>query len=262
MARRDVISASAPEVCGAGILALAVNRLRRRLIGLTVGVLGIGAAGDFVALQLAESRAAEQVAQSLAASDASVSLGGFPFLPSVLTGSVAPIHVEVTGASAAGLRVDRIVADAADLRFNTSEAFRLLRSRFAGRTELVFSDVEVELTFTEQDLRDFLKPRVARLDDLTIKPSGVEVVFRLPGGAAAPPARVLPRVVNDRISLVLVGIGGLPAEIIPFVRDIEGPLDLPPIPTGLSTDVGLGDGVFVIGLNGDQVTREVGEGSR
>lgn len=231
-----------------------------------VATIGLLAALDVVALQVFESQGGSQIAQTMAGEEASLDLGGFPFLPNYLRGRLRTVDVEVTGASGGGLRVAKVEARFADTRFDASDMFALLRNRFATRTSFTGTDVFGRAEVAADDLERFLRARVPLVQEVRIRTSGVEVFFgdgdRDEGQEDADerPARFLPDVEERRLVLVATSRAGFTSTERDAIERIETAIDLPMVPEGLQTDVQLGDRTFVIEVSGPEVTLEIGEG--
>lgn len=248
------------------------SRLSRWLAVGVLAAVGLLAALDVVALQLFESQAAGQVAQTMAAEEASLDLGGFPFLPNYLRGRLGTVDVDVRGASGGGLRVARVEARFSDARFEASEVFALLRNRFATRTPFTGEDAFGRADVTADDLQVFLRSRIPLVREVRISTSGVEVFLGEEDDGEEMdededdeeeeerPARFLPDVEDRRLVLVATSRAGFSPEEQEAIDRIEAEIDLPEVPEGLQTDVQLGDGKFVIEASGPEITLWIGEG--
>jgi hypothetical protein len=245
-------------------------------------LVGLFFVADVAIRQYLESRGASEVAETMAAEDANVDLGGIPFLPGFLSGRIDHVSVRVRGASGpGGLRVQLLEVRLAEVRFSPRRLFNLARSSFAKRTQVEALNPIGVLELGEDDLKQFIIRHVAAVEDVQVKSSGIEVFFPepealrpspsptpspKPGTKAKPiqpvrhPARFLPRVENGRILLSLVGVAQIPAPFRSQAQTIEGLIRLPKIPNGLRTDVRLGDGVVVFESAGHDVKLDVGEG--
>lgn len=225
----------------------------RRLLALLALLAGLFVAADIVLLRLAESRLATGTARALAAESANSELGTFPFLPSFVGGRAGPIAMNIVGASASGIRVDRVDATAESVLFDPSETFALVRSRFAPRSQFLLMEVEVRVSVIGTDLAEYARARTSELIDIRITSGGIEATFRLPDGTISPPARFFPAVVDNKITLRLTGTSGLPEFAVTQAMALEGVLDLPFIPDDLRSDVELEKGKFVVSLSGSRV---------
>lgn len=234
----------------------------RRLIALLALFAGLFVAADIVFLRVAQSRLASGVAQAVAAEGATSTIGRFPFLLDFFGGETSPFKVEVVGASASGIRVDHVVANAEKISFNASKAFSLIRSPFATKTPFVFTNIEVRVTIIERDLTEYARPRTEGLTSLRITSGGIEAIFALPDGTLSPPARLLPAVVDNKIVLRLTGRVGLPDDAVERAEGLEGVLDLPAVPAGFRPDVELENGRFIVSLKGTEVVYLVGRGGQ
>lgn len=236
-------------------------RLLTRLGFVAVVLLGLGVVADVVALRVAESRAGAGLAQATAAEKARVDLGSFPFLLGLFGGNLGRLSVEATGLSGAGLRVANLEVRVDKLAFSPSQAIGLIRSEHAKRARITVTNPYGRADITQQDLEEFLKARRPEVHDVRIGPAGIEVRFSVaPDAPPSPPARFLPRVENRKLVLTLIGVGNLPRQFVVPARAIEKSIDLPPIPDGMTVDVRLGDGVFVLEASGAQGVLLVGEG--
>lgn len=245
------------------------RRLYRRLAVALVVVVGLYVVVDVVALQYLKSRGASELAQGMAAERVSVDLGGIPFLPGLLGGRLRSVELTVKGATGSGaLRVETVQARLLDVRFDSSELVAIARSRFSGQTTVVGKDAFGRVEIVERDLEEYLKRRVPTLQAVRITTSAVELRFlaesdvELPGDVELPTlsARLLPVIEGRRIVLRLAGVSGLPGAVIAKARLATGSLELPPIPTGMSTNLDLGQGVIVLEAAGPEVTLQVGQG--
>jgi hypothetical protein len=251
--------------------------MRRRWRWVIVGVVlvaGLFVAADVVALQYIESRGAGEIARTMSAEDATVDLGGFPFIPRFLGGRLSNVSVNVSGASAAGgLRVQSVESQMQQVRFNSGKIFALARSSFATRTKVTAIQPLGILEIGEQDLEDFVKRSVPLVGDVEVKASGVEVFFRasldldLPERAqqeldelTEKPARYLPVVRDGRLALSLVSVSQIDRRFRFDASRLENLIQIPRIPTGLRPSVSLRDGVIVLEAQGPEVTLTVGEG--
>lgn len=243
--------------------------LRWAVVAVVVAV-GAFIALDVVAKQYLESRGATELARALTAEEAELELGGTPFLPGFLMGRVSSADVSVRGPSGAGgFRVQSVKAQLSDVRFSWRDIYALSRSLFATRTQVTMADPVVIVEIVQHDLQEFLRRHVPEVWDVRITSSGVEIRFvnkRLPQGAQpteddlTESARYLPRVVDGKISLSLVGVADVPEGSRRVAARVQNAIDLPRIPAGLRSDVRLGDGVIVVEASGAEVKLTVGEG--
>lgn len=248
-----------------------MRRFRGRWIAVGVVVLAsLYLVVDIVSLQLLESRGAAELARTMSAEEAKVDLGNIPFLPGFLTGSLRHAEVQVRGASGGGgLRIQSFTARLEDVRFSWRRLLALSRSAFSTRTVVRGVEGFGLVEIGEDDLEEFIQRHIPSVGDVNVATSGIEVRFlkeRLEEGVEpkdeglTEPARLLPRVVDRRIALTLVGVSQIPEPLRPIANRLERLLDLPRIPDGLRTDVRLGDGVIVVEATGREVELEVGEG--
>lgn len=246
------------------------TRLLRWLAIGTVALVGACVALDVVVLNYTESRAASELARGLAGEAATVDLGGFPFVPSFVTGRMGRASGRVRGANApGGLRVGSISVVATDLRYSPRRAFALVRSRFAARTELRAAEAIVEVHLNEQDIEDHLQSKLAIAPEVRITPAGVEVSYDVPGVTPSPSpsddeqpaasARFLPRMEAGVLSLRLVSIARVPARFREEALRTSELITLPKMPDGLRADIRLGDGVIVALAQGRDIAILIGE---
>ena len=245
------------------------RRLRWIAVGLVV-LIGLYFVLDVVALRFMESRGATELTRAMTAEEGELDLGGIPFLPGFIRGRVSKAEADVRGASGAGgLRVNKVHATMTDLRFNWRDMFALSRSIFSSRSTLRMADPNGRVEISQEDLGEFLKRHVPMIGSVEIRATGIEVRFlkeRL-GEDEEPtqedltePARLLPRVLDRRIALTLVGVAQVPEGMRSLAERLERVIDLPRIPEGLRTDVRLGDRLFVVEATGSELELTVGEG--
>lgn len=247
------------------------TRLIRWLTIGTIAAVGAYFALDVVVLNYTESRSAAELAQGLAGEDATVDLGGVPFLPSFLTGRLSRVGGRVRGGSApGGLRVGSISVTASDVRFSPSRVFALTRSRFSGRTEVRAGEAIVEVQLNEQDIEDFLQQKLEAAVEVRVTSAGVEISFGPPDADPderngetepdeTPSARFLPRVENGVLSLQLVSLARVPFMFREDALRISELISLPRFPEGLRADIRLGDGVIVTEASGRDIKLRIGE---
>ena len=248
-----------------------MRKLRARWI--VVGVLvvvGLYFAVDVIALQYLESRGAAELARAMTAEEAKIDLGSIPFLPGFIRGRLDRAEVDVRGASGkGGFRVQVLKAQMQNARFSWRKMFALSRSVFSTRTKISADDPIGLVEIGQTDLEDFLRRHVESVGTARISSGGVEVRFltkRLKSGIEptsedlSEPARYLPRVVDRRISLSLIGVAQVDPKHRADAEAIEHVIDLPAVPLGLRTDVRLGQGVIVIEASGPDLELDVGEG--
>lgn len=243
--------------------------LRWVAVGLVV-LVGLYFVLDVVALRYMESRGAREITRAMTAEEGELELGGIPFLPGFITGGLGQAEVRVRGASGSGgLRVQTVRAQMSDLRFSWRDMLSLSRSIFSTRSKVIMKDPFGMIEIAQDDLGDFLKRHVPMIGSVEIRASGIEVRFlkeRLDPGVEptqedlTEPARLLPRVLDRRISLSLVGIAQVPPALRSHAERLEQVISLPRIPEGLRTDVRLGDRVFVVEATGAELDLTVGEG--
>lgn len=240
--------------------------MRRRRWGRLAAFLVIVGAGlyvtaDLVALKLAEGRASNELAQATAAEKMNVQLGGFPFLPGLLKGSLRRVDVEGRGVSGGGLRVARLQVHVNEARFPAGAALRVIRSQHAKRIRVTAQQPFGRAEITEGDLKEFLQSRRQFIREVRIIPEGVEVIFETEPGQPAEPVRYYPRIVDRRLSLVLVQLpGSFPKQLLGEARAVELAIDLPRVPSGLQVDIRLGGGNFVIEATAPSFDVLIGEG--
>jgi len=248
---------------------------RRPLRWIIVGVvLATGAyfVLDVIALRYLESRGSAELARTVTAEDAKIDLGDIPFLPGFITGRLARAEINVRGASGSGgLRVQSLNVRMSAVRFSWREMFALSRSAFSTRTKVSMSEPIGLVEIGQIDLEEFLRRHISDIGTVRVSSGGVEVRFletRLKTGIEpteedlTEPARYLPRVVDRRIALSLIGVAQVPERFAASARRVEHVIDLPAIPEGLRSDVRLGDGVIVVEASGRQAELTVGEGER
>jgi hypothetical protein len=157
--------------------------MRKLLIGLTV-LAALLVAADFGVKAVAESQAASALQRSLKlSSKPSVSLGGFPFLLHLTSGSFGSVGLKDDDFSAEGIRIRRADIDLRDVRFTTGE----LISGSGG------------------DIRIAGGEGTAALDGpaltAALRHQGVSVTVRFSGGRAVLSSGQLPGQVAGRLSI-------------------------------------------------------------
>jgi hypothetical protein len=245
------------------------RRLRWVAVGLVV-LIGLYFVVDVVALRYMESRGARELTRALTAEEGELELGGIPFLPGFISGRLSRAEASVRGASGSGgLRVQTVRAQMTELRFSWRDMLSLSGSIFATRSEVGMKEPFGMIEIAQDDLGDFLKRHVPMIGSVEIRASGIEVRFlkeRLDEGVEptqgdlTEPARLLPRVLDRRISLSLVGVAQVPPAMRRLAERLERVMDLPQIPEGLRPDVRLGDRVFVVEATGTELELTIGEG--
>jgi hypothetical protein len=245
---------------------------RRRWRWVAVGIVlavGLYFVGDIVMLQYLQSRGAAEIARTLSAEDATIDLGGVPFLPSFLGGELSDVSVKIRGATATrGLRIGSVEAQFDRFSFEPGDLFAVARSSFGTATKvkgvLRFGLIEL----TENDIEEFVRRQIPLVGDVHLKTSGIEVSFlKDPDLIGEPnpdekaftkPARFLPVIRDNKLVFDLTSVSQLDPRFRNDAARIEKIIDLPDVPEGLSTDVSMRDGVVVIEANGN-VTVEIGE---
>ncbi|HVE91776.1 MAG TPA: DUF2993 domain-containing protein [Actinomycetota bacterium] len=236
------------------------RRLIRYLFVALVLLAGLFVAADVVSLQVAESRAAAQIARTTGAERVQVDLGSFPFLPSLWRGRLDQVTVDGYRLSGGGLRVERLEGRASDVTFDRSKIIALIRSRYADRAKVVGGGAIGRIDITQEDLAEFLKNREPRVRGVRVTRAGVEVEFEPVAGVELPKARFLPVMVDGRLVLNLTGAGEIPRPLQDGARRLERLIDLPPVPPGLRADARLSLGVIQVEASGPRVQMEIGEG--
>ncbi len=246
---------------------------KRWIVVALVGVLGGFVVLDIVMVQYLESRGSAELAKTMAAEQAELDLGGFPFLPRFVSGSLSDVSGRVRGASASGgLRVQSVTTRAASIDFSAGEIFALARSSFATKTHVRAQQPNVMLELGEGDLNDFIRRSIPVVGDVQVRGSGIEVRFLKedvdPSDALRPtedeltkPARFLPGTRDRKLHLILTGVSQIPPQYRNEADRLEDLIDLPRFPEGLDPDVSLRDGVVVIEASGAEVDVEIGEGA-
>lgn len=245
------------------------RRLRWVAVGLVV-LIGLYFVLDVVALRYVESRGARELTRAMTAEEGELELGGIPFLPGFISGRLNRAEANVRGASGSGgLRVQTVRVQMSDLRFSWRDMLSLSGSIFATRSKVGMKEPFGMIEIAQDDLGDFLKRQVPMIGSVEIRASGIEVRFlkeRLDErveptqGDLTEPARLLPRVLDRRISLSLVGVAQVPPAMRRLAERLEQVIDLPQIPEGLRPDVRLGDRVFVVEATGTELELTIGEG--
>ena len=245
------------------------RRLRWIAVGLVV-LIGLYFVLDVVALRFMESRGATELTRAMTAEEGKLDLGGIPFLPGFIRGRIAKAEADVRGASGSGgLRVNMVRATMTELRFNWRDMFALSRSLFSRRSKVQMREPFGLIEIAQEDLGDFLKRHVPMVGSVEIRATGIEVRFLkepLDEGDEptqedlTEPARLLPRVLDRRLSLSLVGVAQVPEKLRHLAQRLERVIDLPRVPEGLRTDVRLGDRLFVLEATGAELELTIGEG--
>lgn len=222
-------------------------------------------------VQYLESRGAAELARTMAAEDAQIDLGGFPFIPRFLGGTLTGVTVTVKGASArGGLRVQSVEARMEEVTFDAGEIFALARSSFSTRTRVTAKEPIVLLELGEGDLNDYVRRSMPSVGDVRVASSGIEVRFLRsdvdPADAVRPseddltkPARFIPTVRDRRFEWILTSSSQVPVEFRAEADRLKNLVTLPRFPKGLDPDVSLRKGVIGIEGQGAEVSQVVGE---
>jgi hypothetical protein len=254
------------------------SRLSRWIVVGTLGALGLYFVLDVVALKYTESKGAAELAQAIAAEESSLRLGSVPFLPRFASGQLGGIQGKVRGATGpGGMRVSRVDVTLSDVRFAPWRVFALVRSRFSDRTTVKAGEVLVQVELAEQDLADYLRPKIASISEVKITNEGVGVKFERPNPDEEtsrgpededdekkkeedePDARYVPRVENGEFKLIRAGLSSRAQQFREDSLRISELITLPKFPEGLRASIGLGDGVVVIEAAGRDVETSIGE---
>ncbi len=262
--------------------------MRRRRLVRWIGVAAILVVGlyfvvDVVTLQYLQSRAGAEVARGMAAQGVKVHLGSVPFLPGFLFGHTSNVGATIDGATASGgFGVDQIDFTASTVHYSPSHMFSLARSLFATQTKVTFAQPQCTVQLAESDLSQFIEHNVPDVGQVSVKPTGIEIRFKLPllPAVTAPtsspspspsptpkpedqltePARFLPRIENGHFVLTLIDVSQIGTEFRDDAARIENLISLPPVPSSMNSDVRLGKGVIVIESQGLTLTVTIGEG--
>jgi len=260
---------------------------RRRLyrwaaVGLLLAV-GLYFVLDVVMLQYMQSRGGAQVARAMTAQSATVRLGHVPFLPGFFAGRISNVSASIDGATAVGgFGVSTIDFTATAVHFSPGRMFALSRSLFSSRTTVSFDHPFMHVEIAESDLSDFIKHAVPSVGEVSVKPTGIEIRFKLPQpnesfSFASPspsptpspkpadlltePARYLPRIDTGRFVLTLIDQSQIGYTYRDDAQRIQNLISLPPVPTSMNSDVRLGKGVIVIESTGLKLSVNLGEGT-
>ena len=247
------------------------RRRWRWIIAGAIVLIGALFAVDIVMVQYLESRGAAEIARTMSAEDATVELGGVPFIPRFLGGSLTDVSVRVRGATArGGLRVRSVEARMQEVHFDAGDLFALARSVFSTRTKIEAIEPVGLIELEERDLQEYLERSIPQVAHVRIRGSGVEVRFLRPGVEPADPAnprddemtqpaRFLPRVENSKLRLSLTSV----SQLSPIYRNdaerIETLINLPSVPEGMRSAVSLRNEVIVLEAQGAGVELMVGE---
>ncbi|MEX2393737.1 MAG: DUF2993 domain-containing protein [Actinomycetota bacterium] len=250
------------------------RRWRWVAVGLVLAV-GLYFVADVVLLQYLESRGAAEMARTLSAEDATVELGGAPFIPSFIRGELSDVSVRIRGATApGGLRIQAIETRFDDVSFEPGKLYALARSNFATRSEVTGRQPVAQIVLVEDDVEEFVRRQIPLVGDVHVKASGVEVSFlKDPDLIGEPnpdekaltkPARFLPVIRDREFLLDLTSVSQLDPAFRADAARIEELVDLrpgPDVPEGLSTNVSMRNGAIVIDAQGSEVKLTVGEGN-
>jgi hypothetical protein len=259
------------------------RRIYRWIAVAVIVLVGLYFVVDVVTLQYMQSRAGAETARGMAAQGAKVKLGSVPFLPGFLFGHTSNVSATIDGATATGgFGVDQIQFSASSVHFSPSHMFSLARSLFSTQTKVTFMQPSCTVQLAESDLSQYIEHTVADVGQVQVKPTGIEIRFKLPllpptaSPTATPspsptptpspqvqltePARFLPRIENGRFVLTLIDVSQIGAQFRDDASQIENLINLPPVPSSMNSDVRLGKGVIVIESQGLSLTVTVGQG--
>lgn len=94
------------------------------LLVLVTAVLVVGVGVDVAAKQLAQNRIADQVEDSIeGVSEVDAEIGGFPFLPALLSGRIDELQLHIPRVRTRGLAVSEVELSLEGLEFDPVEAF-------------------------------------------------------------------------------------------------------------------------------------------
>jgi hypothetical protein len=249
------------------------RRWRWVAVGLVLAV-GLYFVADVVLLQYLESRGAAEMARTLSAEDATVDLGGIPFIPGFLGGDLSDISVNIRGATApGGLRIQSIETRFDQVSFKPGELFAIARSSFGTESVVSGRQPVAQIVLVESDIEEFIRRQLPLVGDVHVKASGIEVSFLtdtdLIGDpnpdekALTKPARFLPVIRDQELLLDLTSVSQLVPSFRADAARIEDLIDLRPndedVPDGLSTNVSMRNGALVIDAQGAEVKLTVGE---
>jgi len=260
---------------------------RRRLYrwvgaGLLVAI-GLYFVLDVVSLQYMQSRAGAQVARAMTAESATVKLGSVPFLPGFFAGRISNVSASINGATASGgFGVATIDFTAKVVHFSPRHMLSLARSLFSSKTTVTFDQPFMHVEIAESDLSDFIKHAVPSVGQVQVKPTGIEIRFKIPqptetfssfGPSPSPtpspkpedlltePARYLPVIQDRHFMLRLIDVSQIGFAYRDDAARIENLISLPPVPSSMNSDVRLGKGVIVIESSGLKLSATIGEGT-
>ena len=184
--------------------------MRRWLIALAV-LVAVLVAADFGLRQLADYWVGRELQGSLSLSQRpSVSIGGFPFLPELVSGNVASVTVHAKGSVTEGkLPVHEVALTLQDVSFSPSQLLA------GGGGTIRASTGEGTAQFTEGDLNAALGASVP----VTIRFRGGRIVVRVNQGGQQFSAR--PSISGGRLVLTPTQ-GSLPAVSIDLPKIVEG----------------------------------------
>jgi hypothetical protein len=249
------------------------RRWRWVAVGLVLAV-GLYFAGDVVLLQYLESRGAAEIARTLSAEDATVDLGGIPFIPNFFRGELDDVSVRIRGATVTGgLRIASIETRFGGLTFEPGKLYALARSSFATKTEVAGTQPFGQVELVEADIEEYVRRQVPLVGDVHVKASGIEVSFLRDTdliGEPNPdekkltkPARFLPVIRDRELVFDLTSVSQLDPRFRADADRIEDLVDLrpgPDVPKGVSTNVSMRNGFVVIESQGSDVKLVIGEG--
>jgi hypothetical protein len=240
-------------------------KLYRLLAFVVILLFGLFVVLDVVVLQVAESKGAAGFARATAAEHVTLDLGGFPFLPGLVTGHLRKVELDAAGLTGGGLRVQSLTVSLRNVRLDGSGAVALIRSAYAGRTRLRADMPVGRAEVGEPDLDSFVRSKDERVKQVRILSTGIEVTFLVSQPGSQPevvsaPARFLPRVQDRRLVLELIGFAGAPKDLAERARILERSIDLPPIPKQMRVDVRLFGGKFALDATGPNLDVMAGEG--
>lgn len=241
---------------GASASATAPRRTRRGrgLVAVVIALvllLGAAVVVDRIAADRAAATLGDILESSYGATDAEASIGGFPFLTQVASGTLQDVGLTAASATYEGIELTDITGTGTDIPFD-------LGTRTVGTA----GTLSATATLPPASLETLVRQELAALEDVTLETrDGTLVAATEVLGALAVEVELVPRAADGQIAIDIggVSIGGfgvpvdsLPAGLADQLTDIR--IDIPALPAGLTlSQIDVVDGGVRVSVEGTDV---------